>query len=115
MNRARNGSYLRPLHTRLLLNVRHGDRFRRASSTRVARLWTQQLRRVSDLFHVHEGVKTGYNRAFLLKRERFEHLQRKERAFFRPAMVNDSLQAGQLSEGIWVFYPYDEEGSVILQ
>ncbi len=76
----------------------------------MARLLTQQLRRVSDLFHVHQGVKTGYNRAFLIKRERFEHLQRKEKAFFRPAMVNDSLRAGQLSEGIWVFYPYDEEG-----
>ena len=76
----------------------------------MARLWTQQLRRVSDLFEIHLGVQTGYNRAFLLKRERFEQLRSKERALFRPAIVNDSVRGARLSEGTWVFYPYDEQG-----
>ena len=76
----------------------------------MARLWTQQLRPVSELFDVHQGVQTGYNRAFLLKRERFKQLRSKERAFFRPAIVNDSVRGARLCEGTWVFYPYDEEG-----
>ena len=76
----------------------------------VARLSTQQLRRVCDLFDVHQGVQTGYNRAFLIKRGRFKQLRSKEEGFFRPAIVNDSLRAAHLSEGTWVFYPYDEEG-----
>ena len=76
----------------------------------LSRLLTQGLRRVSDLFDVHQGVHTGYNQAFLVKRKVFDDLRPRERSFFRPAVMNDSLRRGHLSEGTWVFYPYDEGG-----
>ena len=76
----------------------------------LSRLLTEGLRRVSDLFDVHQGVHTGYNRAFLVKRKVFDGLRPSERLFFRPAIVNESLRRGHLAEGTWVFYPYNERG-----
>ena len=76
----------------------------------LSRLVTQHLRRVSDLFEVHQGVQTGNNGAFLIDRQTYDDLQPGERSFFRPAIVNNSLRRGEISEGTWVFFPYSEEG-----
>ena len=109
MIRVRSGNCLRPLHTPSL-NARHGDPFHRANSTRWHVCGRNNCDRSPTSLASMKGVQTGYNRAFLIKCERLEHFQRKEREFFRPAIVNDSLRSGRLSEGTWVFYPYDEEG-----
>ncbi|MDE0042563.1 MAG: hypothetical protein OXT74_11050, partial [Candidatus Poribacteria bacterium] len=66
--------------------------------------------RVSDLFRVRQGVLTGDNKAFILDNDAFEKLPTKEKLFFKPAVMNHSIQDGQLQLLYWVFYPYDIKG-----
>lgn len=80
----------------------------------LSRLLTQSLRPVSDLFDVHQGIHTGNNRAFLVKRKAFDDLSPCEKSYFRPAVMNESLRGAHLSEGTWVFYPYDQQGLSLL-
>ncbi len=66
--------------------------------------------KVSDCFDVKQGARTGLNEAFLVKKEFVLSLPEKERAFFKPAVVNESINNGQLSDKIYIFYPYDQNG-----
>ena len=68
--------------------------------------------RISDLFDVRQGVLTGNNRAFLLSKTEYEALPERERPFFRPAVMNRSIQDGRLRLLYWVFYPYDINGPI---
>jgi adenine-specific DNA-methyltransferase len=68
---------------------------------------------ISDLFDVRQGVRTGMNGVFLLDKEKLTSLPVRERKFFRPAVMNESIQDGQIREGIYIFYPYDLEGPTI--
>jgi type I restriction-modification system DNA methylase subunit len=62
--------------------------------------------RVSDLFSVQQGIRTGGNDVFLLSRESLNHLPRAERKYFRPAVTNRSIENGRVSIYEYVFYPY---------
>ena len=66
--------------------------------------------RISDLFDVRQGVLTGHNRAFILNKYDYETLPKKEKVYFKPAAMNQSIQNGQLQFLYWVFYPYNIEG-----
>ena len=68
--------------------------------------------RISDLFDVRQGVHTGNNRAFVLGKSDYETLPKTERRFFIPAVMNQSIQDGQLRLRYWVFYPYDLRGQM---
>lgn len=63
---------------------------------------------VGDFFSVQQGTITGMNSAFLLDHESWLSLPEREQRYFRPAVVNQSIDHGTLSEGTWVFYPYGE-------
>ena len=49
-------------------------------------------------------------RAFVLDKDAFERLPKKEKLFFKPAVMNYSVQDGRLQRLYWVFFPYDVEG-----
>jgi adenine-specific DNA-methyltransferase len=66
------------------------------------------LPRVSDLFVVRQGARTGYNQVFLLDPSEWEELPATEKRYFRPAVVNDAIQDGMLHIVKYVFYPYGE-------
>ena len=66
--------------------------------------------RVHDIFRVQQGVRTGHIKAFVLPKHDFETLPRKEKVFFRPAVMNRSIQDGQLQSLYWIFYPYNRAG-----
>lgn len=68
--------------------------------------------RISDLFTVRQGVRTGDNRTFIFDSQSFASLPAGEKRFFRPAVMNDSVQDGRLLDRYWVFYPHDENGPV---
>ncbi len=68
---------------------------------------------VSDIFLVHQGIRTGDNRAFLLGRAEWEELPEGEREFFRPAAGQGTILGGTLRDSRFVFYPYGPEGSLI--
>ena len=64
------------------------------------------LPRVRELFNVRQGVLSGYNKAFILKKPEWLDLPADERVFFRPVVINDSIQRGCLSDIVYIFYPY---------
>ena len=66
--------------------------------------------RISDLFNVRQGVLTGDNKSFILDKNDYETLPTNEKEYFKPAILNQSIQYGQLQFLYWVFYPYDIEG-----
>ena len=66
---------------------------------------------IGDLFSVHQGVRTGLNKAFLFKKsEIFDGIPEKEREWFRPAIMNDSINGGLIRDDYRVFYPYGDNG-----
>ena len=68
----------------------------------------KRLTTVGDLFEIKQGVISGNNAAFLLTKEEFLSLPKKEQHYFRPAIMRDSIKNGQLNDGYFLFYPYDE-------
>lgn len=61
------------------------------------------------IYDINQGTITGLNEAFLLSEVEFRQLPKKERGFFRKAIVNASIRNGQIFDGQWVFYPYEED------
>ena len=68
---------------------------------------------IGDLFHVRQGVQTGFKPVFLLTTSQVEELPQKERKWFRPAIVNQSIKNGQIEVRHRVFYPYNQKGLAI--
>ena len=65
------------------------------------------LPKVKNLFDVKQGVRTGHNKVFILSKEQWKNLPTKrERAYFRPAVLNESIREGVLTDVAYVFYPY---------
>ena len=68
---------------------------------------------IGDLFDVHQGVLTGSNSVFLLTTSQVEKLPQKERKWFKPAIMNESIKNGQIEVRHRVFYPYNQQGLII--
>lgn len=64
--------------------------------------------KVGDLFEVKQGVRTGLNIAFLVDKEYWKTLGKKEKIYFRPAITNEAIKRGYLTDGTYVFYPYEK-------
>lgn len=67
---------------------------------------------VADLFDVVQGVQTGLNDALLLTMDEWNQLPKKERAFFRPASMSDSIQNGRIEKPYRVFFPHSSSGKI---
>ena len=61
---------------------------------------------IGDIFNVRQGVQTGLNSVFVLTTSQVEELPQRERKWFLPAIVNDSIRNGQVEVRHRVFYPY---------
>ncbi|MDE2781320.1 MAG: N-6 DNA methylase [Gemmatimonadota bacterium] len=68
---------------------------------------------IGDIFNVREGAQTGLNSVFVLTTSQVEELPKREREWFLPAIVNDSIKNGQVEPTHRVFFPYDEQGLAI--
>lgn len=64
--------------------------------------------RAGYLFNIHTGARSGLLKAFLLPKEQWLQLPRKEQRFFRPAVVNESVIDGRLNDSVYVFYPHGQ-------
>jgi predicted RNA methylase len=64
------------------------------------------LPKVRDFFDIRQGIRTGHIRTFALGKEQWLKLPEKERSYFRPAVINESIRYGYLSDICYVFYPY---------
>ncbi|MFL6263763.1 MAG: hypothetical protein ACJ76Y_29060 [Thermoanaerobaculia bacterium] len=65
--------------------------------------------KVKDLFTVRQGARTGHNRAFILSKDEWKALPKRERGYFRPAVLNESLRDGVLCDAAYIFFPYDQK------
>jgi type I restriction-modification system DNA methylase subunit len=68
----------------------------------------QGFSNVGKLFDVVRGADTGNNAAFIWTRERLSQLPKKERMFFRPCVMRDSINKGRLVDKFYMFFPYGE-------
>ena len=66
------------------------------------------LKTVSDLFSVMQGVRTGMNSVFLVDKTYYSKLPKEEKKFFRPAVTNETLFKGRLTDEVYLFYPYGD-------
>jgi len=69
----------------------------------------ENFSKVKDIFDIREGGATGLNSAFLINKNSYDILPKKERRFFRPAIITESINAGYLSNTSYVFYPYGKD------
>jgi adenine-specific DNA-methyltransferase len=63
--------------------------------------------KVASVFDVLQGARTGHNRSLLLTEDQFHQLPPGERQYFRPAVMNESIDSGRLIAVPYVFFPYD--------
>lgn len=68
---------------------------------------------VGEIFDVRQGVRTGANSVFLLSKTQVEALPPRERNWFRPAVMNESVSNACIHVGRHVFYPYNSQGLAI--
>jgi adenine-specific DNA-methyltransferase len=66
------------------------------------------LPHVGDLFSIHTGARSGLLKAFLLTRQKWLALPKREQRYFRPAVVNESIEGGRLNDVVYAFYPHGE-------
>jgi len=71
--------------------------------------------KVKDVFEIQQGARTGYNQAFLIDKEFFYSLPKKEQPFFRPCAINRSFYKGRLKDDFYVFYPFGKDLSPIVE
>ena len=64
---------------------------------------------VGKLFAVHQGVRTGDRKVFVLEDEQFYALPRAERKYFRDTIVNRSIVASRIVSPVHMFFPYDAQ------
>ena len=61
----------------------------------------------SRMFHVRQGVRLG-NDVFVVSKSYVQGLSKNEQRFFRPAVMNSSIDTGKLSDSYYAFYRYTE-------
>lgn len=77
-----------------------------AAQEALNRAWDGGAVRLDEVFEVKQGIRTGLNSAFILDADQLRMLPIKERSYFKPAVMNDSLEAGRLLKKHWLFYPH---------
>lgn len=69
--------------------------------------------KAEELFEIKQGVRTGFNKAFIIKADFWKKLKKIEKKFFRPVIINESIVNGFIQNVAYIFYPYGELGNLI--
>jgi predicted RNA methylase len=64
----------------------------------------KQFPRLSNLFRVRQGIKTGLNDAFLLSNDELLSLPKSEQRFFRPVANGEDIFSGRIQSSTNIFY-----------
>jgi len=70
------------------------------------------LVKVSDVFNVKQGIRTGNNNVFIISIEEYESLPNNEKQYYRKAINNDTVKNGIFTLTNYVWYPYDSKGII---
>ena len=73
-----------------------------------------QLKTIQDIFNVKQGIRTGNNKVFKIKKEFFDKLPKKEKLFFKPAIDNDAICNGLLKVVNYVWFPYTNKKEILI-
>lgn len=73
-------------------------------------LSTGKLSKVSDIFSVKQGIRTGHNNLFLIDEYNYKRIPENERHLFRKSINNQSIKNGVLKVNNYVWYPYNNNG-----
>lgn len=68
------------------------------------------LSKISDIFIVKQGIRTGNNSIFIISEKDFENIPKVERQFYRKVVTNESIKNGNLRLTNYVWYPYNKDG-----
>ena len=72
-----------------------------------------EVPRISNVFNVRMGVRTGKKAAFVLPAARFAELEENEKRYFRPMAGQRTLRNGVLEPLYYLFYPYGPDGMLL--
>jgi adenine-specific DNA-methyltransferase len=61
---------------------------------------------VNALFEVKQGIRTGYNQAFVFSQAEVQGLPPEEQAAFRAAITSEDIIGGRAPTRVMIFYPY---------
>jgi hypothetical protein len=67
------------------------------------------LARVSEIFSVKQGIRTGNNNIFKISKNEYDNIPQIEKIYFKAVIDNDAIKQGALNTNGYVWYPYDME------
>jgi adenine-specific DNA-methyltransferase len=74
---------------------------------------TGSLTRISEVFDVQQGIRSGSNTVFKLKKNEYDLVPEDERKYFRPVIDNDSIKNNVLYKKNYIWYPYNLNGLIL--
>lgn len=77
------------------------------------RVGTGDLKRLSDVFTVKQGIITGIRDVFEIGDIQYENIPEKEKKLFRNIASSLTIEDGQIRKDSYLWYPYDKKGSII--
>lgn len=70
-------------------------------------VYSEKLVKVSDIFKVTLGIRTGNNSVFKINKEQYDTLPSEEKTYFFPVIDNDSIKNYKLNFINYCWYPYN--------
>ncbi|MGP8270887.1 MAG: N-6 DNA methylase [Terracidiphilus sp.] len=67
------------------------------------------LPKVNELFEIKMGARSGSLKTFEVSKQEWLAMPLNEQRFFRPAVVNESINFGALRDLTYIFYPYGDQ------
>ena len=77
------------------------------------RVGTGDLKPLSEIFTVRQGVITGIRDIFEVGAIQYENIPLRERRLFRKVASSVTIEDGQIRKGYYIWYPYDKNGPII--
>ena len=77
------------------------------------RVGTGDLKPLSEVFTVKQGIITGLRDVFEISEIQYDSIPTKEKKLFRHVASSLTIEDGQIRNDYYLWYPYDKYGSVI--
>ena len=72
-----------------------------------------KLKRLGDIFTVHEGIVTGRKGLFNISSTEYEELPEMEKQYYRPLVSSGDIRDGVIMHENYIWYPYGKDGLLI--
>lgn len=69
-----------------------------------------KLKTINEIFSIKQGIRTGYNKLFIITKEQYDDLTEIEKSFYRKSVDNGTINDARLLIGNYIWYPYDLNG-----